>query len=279
MSTNLGNTDGANPHFYDTSWTTNGILFANSNSELVATSAGNTGQLVIGNTSSAPSFGTFSVNIQTFAVSGTYTPTTNMIYCVIEVVGGGGGGGGADVTTFSAGSAGGNGEYAIGTFSASTIGASQTVTIGAGGAGNSAASGSNGGTTSVGSTLISAVGGTGGAVVSTASPNGMSVAGGAGGTGGTGGNLRFPGANGGYALMHTNAAGFVVTGQGMPGRFTGGAAAITVLDGAVPQAANGNAATGYGGGGGGALDYANTSAQTGGAGSGGIVVITEYIIG
>ena len=34
-----------------------------------------------------------SVVVQTFTGSGTYTPTTGMLYCTIEVVGGGGGGG------------------------------------------------------------------------------------------------------------------------------------------------------------------------------------------
>ena len=82
-----------------------------------------------------------------------------MVYCSIQCLGGGGGGGGAAATTgaqYSCGGGGGSGEYASGIFSASTIGASKSVTIGAAGAANSGATGGNGGTTSVGSTLISA---------------------------------------------------------------------------------------------------------------------------
>src|SRR5574338_310828 len=44
------------------------------------------------------------VVVQTFTANGTYTPTTGMVYCIIECVGGGGGGGGT--SNSAAGSAG-----------------------------------------------------------------------------------------------------------------------------------------------------------------------------
>src|SRR6185369_12790577 len=95
---------------------------------------------------------------QIFTSSGTYTPTTGMLYCIVECVGGGGGGGGVTGTASQIyqGGGGGSGGYSRLIASAATIGASQTVTIGA--AGTAGASGSNnggaGGDTSVGSLCI-----------------------------------------------------------------------------------------------------------------------------
>jgi hypothetical protein len=254
---------------------TSGNLYQTTLANSTSIAADSTGQLIPG----TPVAGFFSsVNVQTFTTSGTYTPTAGMLYCLIEMVGGGGGGGGATTTTNSCGSGGGNGEYASGVFSAASIGVSQSLSIGAGGSGNSAASGSNGGNTSVGA-LISANGGSGGAVISLFAVGDLTVAGGAGGTGGSGGSVRFPGANGTFAYIgvHAGSIGMAFSGQGNPGPFTGGSTATTVANGAVVQASDGNAATGFGGGGGGALDYSNGTAQTGGAGSAGYVIITEYI--
>ncbi|MET4601079.1 hypothetical protein ABIB90_000530 [Bradyrhizobium sp. JR4.1] len=101
------------------------------------------------------------VRIQTFVVSGTYTPNANMLYCTIECQGGGGSGGScvAGSGAYTTGSGGGGGAYARKTVSRATVGASQTVTIGAGGAAPAAGanSGAAGGTTSVGA-LCSASG-------------------------------------------------------------------------------------------------------------------------
>lgn len=80
----------------------------------------------------------FILNRQVFTSSGTYTPTTGMTYCLVEIIGGGGGGGGCQATNstqFCVSGGGGGGEYASGIFTISAIGSSQTVTIGAGGAG------------------------------------------------------------------------------------------------------------------------------------------------
>ena len=141
----------------------------------------------------------FQVNNQVFTASGTYTPTSGMVYCQIICLGAGGGGGGcaaASGSQTSLSGAGGAGEYAVGIFCSATIGASKSVTIGAAGAAGSSGNnaGGTGGTTSVGSTLISAVGGSGGkGGVNGAASNSI---GGAGGTGGTGGDYRTPGAPG-----------------------------------------------------------------------------------
>src|SRR6266404_4495844 len=88
------------------------------------------------------------VSVQKFTGSGTYTPTSGMVYCIIECVGGGGGGGGtgaAGATTLIIGAGGGgSGGYSRLMASAATIGASKIVTVGALGGGGSA--GANAGT-------------------------------------------------------------------------------------------------------------------------------------
>lgn len=102
--------------------------------------------------------------MQVFSTAGsaTYTPSTNMIYCVVEVVGAGGGGGGGGPctsTTVSVGSGGGAGQYIRGTVVASTIssiGGTVPLTIGSGGAGGSNGIGLSGTQTLFGSTLTSA---------------------------------------------------------------------------------------------------------------------------
>lgn len=209
------------------------------------------------------------VAVQVFTSNGTYTPTSGMVYCMIEAVGGGGGGGGAAATaggTTSIGGGGGAGEYARGIFSAATIGASKSVTIGAAGAANSGAAGGNGGNTSVGSTVISANGGTGGSA--SAAGAAANVSGAAGGSGGTGGDFRMTGGHGNAGYIATTASSFSTSGGSTVYGFGGGS----------EQPSNtGLTATGYGGGGGGAANYTSQSARSGGAGTAGIVIVTEFI--
>lgn len=244
---------------------------------LYSTAANVIGQLTTANSALAAtnSSGTlamraFSTVIQVFTGNGTYTPTSGMLYCIIEAVGGGGGGGGGAATgvgTFANAGGGGYGEYASGAFSATTIGASQTVTIGAAGAAGAAGNnaGGNGGATSVGA-LISSNGGTGGngGAASAASQ----VAGGAGGTGGSGGTIRFPGTPGGWGLGAV-AAGILMAGIGASGRFGAGGASTQGVA---------NAGAGFGAGGGGAANLTSLAARAGAAGTAGYVVVTEFVI-
>lgn len=228
-----------------------------------------------GNTVTISGSGTFgSITRQVFTVSGTYTPTSGMQFCVIECLGGGGAGGGGATTSssqVSCGSGGGGGEYASGIFSGGTIGISQSITIGAGGTPNSGSAGGNGGSTSVGA-LITALGGSGG---TTGSSNGtVNNPGGLGGTGGTGGNLRSPGSAGlnGWGVIVTSPA-FSLTngGQGASSQFgAGGVSVETVSDG--------NPGIGFGSGGSGGQNIPSEgSTKIGGAGASGIVIITEYV--
>lgn len=206
-----------------------------------------------------------SVVQQVFTASGTYTPTANMAYCIIECVGGGGGGGGAAGGAF-AGCAGGGGAgaYSRSRKTAAQVGASQTVTIGAAGtagtAGNNA--GGNGGNTSVGS-LVTANGGVGGN--GSASAGHIINSGGTGGTAGTG-DVANGGSPGCYGIAE-DAGG--AGGNGGSSYF-GGAGY-----GSVGSPLAGGAATGYGSGGAGA--HANAGNLAGGAGKVGIVIVTEFI--
>lgn len=215
------------------------------------------------------------VNIQVITATGTYTPTTGMLYCITEIVGSGGGGGGVALTGVSqfSGAAGGSaGEYARGVFSAATIGASQSVTIGAAGTGATAGnnSGGNGNTTSFGA-LMTAAGGSGGGG-DAAQSTGSTVVGPSGGgviSPGTGGSFRFSGGTGGISHV-SPIANIINGGAGGQSMFSGGGG--PTLNNA------GFAAVGYGGGGSGASRTASQAAAAGGAGAPGVCIVTEYII-
>jgi hypothetical protein len=212
---------------------------------------------------------TTSVVVQKFTASGTYTPTAGMLHAVIECVGGGGGGGGvtgAASQYYSGG--GGSGGYSRSYTTATAVGASKAVTIGAAGAGGAGSNnGTAGGATSVG-TLCVANGGSGGLFCS-----GAQVGfGGDGATAGTGDIIAagMPGASGMYSSSQTikspgSNGGSSIFGGGGKGSTANGAAT------------NGSAAGNYGSGGGGAAADATASTATGGAGSAGFVIITEYV--
>jgi hypothetical protein len=214
---------------------------------------------------------TTSVVVQKFTASGTYTPTAGMLHAVIECVGGGGGGGGAAITAASnsnGGGGGGGGGYSRKYTTAAAVGASQTVTIGAAGiagaAGNNA--GGAGGDTSVG-TLCIGKGGSGGGGAAAAA-NG---AGGAGAISGTG-DVTVPGGPGGQGgLVIGNASIFpIITGEGGNSLYGFGAAGQSASHA-------GSVGAGFGAGGGGGSDFNATGNQPGGAGTAGIVIITEYV--
>lgn len=231
--------------------------------------------------SSTPAASGFStINVQVFTTSGTYTPTTNMKYCTIEVVGGGGAGGGAASTSSTQGAAGGGGGgggYARKTVAAATIGASKSVTIGAGGIVGSAGNnpGNAGGTTSVGSTIVSATGGNGGNGSAVSGATNIAFA--AGGTGGVGSSGDFNATGnagtGGYASGVTPTG--ALPGAGGGSYLGGGAAPVGA---GTNSTSIGNAGQNYGGGGSGGYNLlSEASGTTGSAGAQGIVIITEYI--
>lgn len=207
-----------------------------------------------------------SVVLQKFTTSGTYTPTANMVDCIIECIAGGGAGGGvATSSNLGTGGGGGAGSYSRSRKTAAQIGVSQSVTVGGGGTAGSAGNnpGNAGSDTSVG-VLVVAKGGLGGGGAA-ANSYGFGSAGGVAGTGdvtGTG----MAGWNGVFG------AGTVGSGQsGAGGATTFGAGGQSLVG-----ASNGDAGKLYGGGGGGGLDSGSGGNKTGGAGAAGIVIITEY---
>lgn len=226
------------------------------------------GHITITNTGATTGSGV--INRQVFTSSGTYTPTSGMMYCDVEVVGAGGAGGGAKTTggaEYALGSGGGCGEYAKGIITAATIGASQAVTIGTGGTGVSGNNGNNGGDSSLGA-LITAKGGSGG-IAAAAAASGYNV-GGIGGSGGSGGNFRNPGQSGAPCYWVVSA-GIGLTGAGGSGIYgAGGIQPVTDR--------SSNAGAGYGAGGSGSGNNAGQVATgAGGAGASGIIIVTEYI--
>lgn len=213
----------------------------------------------------------YKINIQKFTSSGTYTPSTGILYAVISCWGAGGGGGGAQGAggASSAGGGGGAGSKSIKVSSSAQIGVSQTVTIGVGGtAGFGAGNGSAGGDTSVG-VLCIGKGGSGGAAenVNTTIPIG-----GAGGVAGTGDvtGVGQPGGSGFFgATTQGGPSGFggsTELGGGGTGVVSGGGSFVGGISGSGPGA-----------GGSGAAVNDSGAAPTAGNGSSGFVSIVEYL--
>jgi hypothetical protein len=207
-------------------------------------------------------------NYQEFLTSGTWTKPADVNFVYVEAIAAGGGG--ANHTTSTTVGAGSGGEYVASIFEASGISATETITIGAAGAGAAdgvVADGSVGGDSSFGS-LLTAIGGNPGvvgqnyatiprsALAETIDSALVFIAftqagyGGKGGTSGTGGNTIYGGAGGGGAAAGSSSAGGT-------SEFGGdGGAGNTVVN---TKAGNGAVA---GGGGGGSCD-------DGGGGDGG----------
>lgn len=263
-----------------TTLTNHGVLIGAATSAITQLATGSSGQVLVSNgASSDPSFQTVpafnQVTRQVFTTSGTYTPTAGTLYCDIEILGGGGGGGGAasSVAGSSVGGAGGAGSYARKVFPvASVTGASYIV--GGGGAGATAgANTGTGGTASSFGAVMSASGGSGGvggSNIAATAAIGVSQ-GGLGGSSASGlGDFASSGAPGGdsYAFLAV-----VVNGTGGSSIFGGGARGPSVT---IGGGAAGTAAANYGSGGSGGASLADSTARAGGAGSGGIIIVTEY---
>lgn len=228
------------------------------------------------------------LNTQTFTASGTWTkpsfPATSKV--LIQLWGAGASGGKAHAVR--SGGGGGGGGYHDRWVTLSDLGATETVTIGAGGAAVATddTDGNAGGNTTFGSHLTAYGGGFGDG--GTAGGTG-SGGGGGGGTGGLGGNgasgapgsggaggigefsstdTREVGGEGGDGISGGDAA---PGGAGFFGGGGGGGARQTTGSGAV-SAAGGDSTWGGGGGGGGAIDTAGGtggSSTYGGAGGAG----------
>ncbi len=195
-------------------------------------------------------------SVQTFTADGTWTKPTGVTLVMVEVIGAGGGGGSGFVNK-SGGGGGGGGGHDRALLDVTTI-ATSAITINAAGVGG--AVGPNPGTAggssiwSDGTNTLTSTGGAGGL-------GGTSPAGGLGGVGGTGtgGDVNTVGAAGLPGETAANGAGG-----------TGGHSALGA--GGIATRVAGAAGVGFGGGGAGGGGVPNA----GGAGSKGIVVVTEY---
>ena len=216
----------------------------------------------------APSSGSL-LNVQTFAVAGTfiYTATPGTRKIIVEVQGGGASAGGTDATTASgsaASSGGGAGAYARALITTGFDGA--TVIVGAGGALTAAGYnyGNNGGSSSFASLVLAPGGVRGGpggpATVAYAPAAGVSAF-------PTGGNLvSAVGIQGtcSFVLAFNIAYG----GTGGSSYFGGG--------GIAGANSVGGAAQSPGAGGGGTSSPPNTASRTGAAGAAGLIIVQEY---
>lgn len=211
-----------------------------------------------------------------------YTPTPGMAYCFVECISGAGGSAGSsgpvtsDSVDFS-GSAGG-GAYAKSLFTSSDIGVSQSLMVGSGGAAGvgtaiARTSGGNGSDTTFGS-FITCTGSAGSLVNTAGGVDNNAIASSAPGVA-TGGNLI--NLNGYPAGVTFNFLGAISE----PTIYTGyGGNSVYGLGGvrALNVAGAGASGTGYGAGAAGSCIVTLADFANGAAGTGGIVIITEYIV-
>ena len=218
------------------------------------------------------------VNIQYLTTSGTYTPTSGTVSCVVLAVGGGGGGGGcANPSTsnqVAVGAGGGGGAYCIRRYSSVPSGASYTI----GTAGNGGAAGNNVGAAG-GSTVFNSdftagggAGGIGGAVVTL--PTGDTYLAGptAGGAPSGTYDLAASGYEGGSPFALSGLK--VLSGAGGNSYFGPGAPALYATVTGSSSAGSDSVTKGTGGSGARAINASGPFA--GGNGSAGMIVVYEY---
>ena len=243
------------------------------------------GNLVVsGNISAAnltSSFVPRQIGVYIFTSSATYIPSPSMSYCTVEGVGGGGGGGGGTSNlSICAGSGGGGGGYFKKTFTNYQIGSSGSIIIGTGGSGATGiANGSTGGFTQFtpsNSTIYPyypySAGGNGGGGGNniTNGNNSTSTYPGTGGSA-TNGDININGGKGPIVVSYYTPSFYFSTDN------SGGSSQFGI--GGLGNCTNNNGAngTGYGAGGaGGTAQYVNNS-RTGGNGTQGVLIITEYV--
>lgn len=244
----------------------------------------------------------------TFNASSTWTKAAGLQYIRVQAWGGGGSGGASHSDSGnSEASGGGGGGYTEKWFLVSELGATETVTVGAGGAAigplsNTNTSGNNGANTTFGSLLTAYggglgtsgndIGGNGGSSFSQA---GGSVDAGAGGTESAGPGFGTWGGGGGGAFTDANppidaqagavsiygggGGGAAVRGASSPGAAGGGVSKFGGAGGAgVSSATTATATSGSapGGGGGAAAVRGAGQTATSGAGGTGRVIVTEF---
>jgi hypothetical protein len=217
------------------------------------------------------------VNIQVKTVgTSTYTPTSGMVYCIVEICGGGGGTGGC---TGSAGQLGvsagaGGGGYSRKLYTAALLGASATVVAGAGGAGGSsgATTGNAGGnstfTPAGAGAVLTANGGAAGTAGVTSATTAVSGNGSTGGSA-SGGDVNIVGGRGSKGVVVAGGTQIGLPGCGGSSHFAGASFNDSLSDNSTSIGMYGSGAAGTASGGG-----ANVQ---GAIGADGICIITEFI--
>jgi hypothetical protein len=217
--------------------------------------------------------------VVTFTSNGTFTKATYpwLRAVRVRVHGGGGGGGGggstaAGTTRISGGGAGGG--YAESFLLASAVGSSETVTVGAGGAGGAAtgdSAGTSGGASSFGSLVTADGGGNGFTIARTTSGvNGNGVVGAT-----SSGQIAIRGGNSTPGITYDpSSTAFTRHIGGAGGDSTLGRGARQVIGETAGR--NGESGTGFGGGGGGGCGSSGGGAYSGGDGAAGVVIVELY---
>ncbi len=195
--------------------------------------------------------------IHVYTADTLWTKPVGVKYILVELVGGGGGGGGCQ--SYGGGAGAGAG-YSRKIIAASSLSATETVSVGIGGTGGAPiTAGGDGGTSSFGA-HCSATGGKGGVGQTAAVKNSDGSQGGIG----VGGDLNISGQSSGGAVGSaepTYCGGSSFFGGGAPSR-------------SIAVAANGLPASNFGSGGSGG--NCNGAIKSGGNGSSGVVVVTEF---
>lgn len=228
------------------------LLIASSSSVLTKLALGNDGQVLTAD-SAQPTGVKWGVGgvptVRRYELSSsiyTWNKPSNLAYAIVELVAGGGDGGSISAAADTGASGGGSGAYVKKVFSASALPTAASVFVG--GASvltyfGSVLQASGGRPGAQGSSD----GGLGGSVIAAGD---LSINGQMGGYGAAGAGIEFAGAGGSTPI-----------GLGGASRFVTG---------------NGNPATGYGAGGGGACNTAGAGSYSGGAAKGGVIFVYEY---
>lgn len=236
----------------------------------------------------------------------TWTKLAGLKYIEVQAWGGGGSGGCINGDGSSTATGGGGGAYNSKIIHAASLGATETVTIGAGGASkNTNSAGDAGGTSSFGSHLLAYGGGGGNASTSNATMQGgggggQLSAGASGASGGTGGSPGFPSSGNSSNTVLIGNSGFYGGGAGAAtdiGTLNPTSAGSSYMGGAgggscISGSPNGGGASAYGGNGGSAATStaavagsvpggggggkAGIDTASSGAGGAGRVIVTEY---
>ncbi len=266
-----------------------GIVYSTASALAILSGTATAGLALLSGANTAPTWSSSPpitrINIQriTATGAGTYTPTSGMVYVLVQAqaAGGGGGGGASTIAAqVSLGGAGGGGEYIEALFTAANIGASKAYSVGAKGTGGSAGNnaGTAGGNTTFNTTWIITVGG--GAGPGSAALSAVAQLATSGGSSGTGGSVatgtllnQIAGEPAEYGLVINSSQGIGGSGGKSGAGYPGSLQTTT----STSSTAGTNAGTNSGAGGSGGASSISNAAAAGGNGGDGFINFIEFI--